>query len=243
MTRDTKIKLYCIPYAGASQNAYFAWKKKFSTSIEQITFELSGKGARFNEPLYFTINDAVEDLFKLFWQQAEGEDYAIYGHSMGSILAYELVKKIENAGLKSPVHLFVSGMCAPNMNQREKYIHRLTERELFAELRKFGGTDEAFFHSQELSRVFIPILRNDLRLTETYHDLKEIKIKCPITVFEGGDDSFKAEQVEAWKKYTNEICNIIYFEGGHFFIHKYIEELTEYINQKLKQYIEELSYV
>lgn len=67
---------------------------------------VKGRGKRFNEPFYNSLEEAVDDIFNNIQGKIGEEDYAIYGHSMGSLLAYELYYKIIGMGLKKPKHIF-----------------------------------------------------------------------------------------------------------------------------------------
>lgn len=79
-----QIKLFTIPYAGGSSVVFQEWKKYFDNEIELIPIELAGRGKRFNNPLYNTLEEAVDDVLKQIQScLVPGDDYALFGHSMG----------------------------------------------------------------------------------------------------------------------------------------------------------------
>lgn len=118
-----KITLFCFPYAGGSAVAYNKWKKYNNTNIEIIPIELAGRGKRFGEELYDKIEDAVDDVYEIVKSNINGP-YGLFGHSMGSIIAYELARKINNSNLPNPEYIFVSGRKPPHIEENEKkYIH------------------------------------------------------------------------------------------------------------------------
>lgn len=91
----TKIKLFCLPYAGGSSVIFNSWKQYIDPSIELVPIELAGRGKRINEPLYNGVNDAVEDVFGLIKNKITDTPYALFGHSMGGMISYELAQKIK----------------------------------------------------------------------------------------------------------------------------------------------------
>src|ERR1700738_4611092 len=107
--------LFCLPYAGGSEVIYYKWKKYLHPSIQLIPIQLKGRGKRFSEIFYENIEEAVDDIFENVKDKIVDDDYAIYGHSMGSLLAYELYYKISKLNLKKPKHIFFSGYKAPSI--------------------------------------------------------------------------------------------------------------------------------
>lgn len=44
----SKVRIFCIPYAGGSASIYNKWKKYVGSDFELILIELAGRGSRFN---------------------------------------------------------------------------------------------------------------------------------------------------------------------------------------------------
>ncbi len=229
-----KIKLFCFPYAGGSAIIYSKWKQYFDPSIELRPIELAGRGKRINEPLYNDIGDAVEDVFNIVKNEINGHPYSIFGHSMGGMISYLLSQKLRENKFPDAMHIFFSGWSAPHViRPDEKKYHLLEGEEFKKEVINLGGTPREFFEHPELLKIFLPLLKNDFKLSET--DIKgEINpFDCNITVFLGKDDDFNSEQCDGWKKHTKKLCNIHYFEGGHFFLHDNTEKIVKLINHAL----------
>lgn len=119
------MKLFCIPHAGGSSAVYYKWKNYFPETINVILIDYKRHGRRFAEKLSDTMEDMVEDLFQKIKKHLDGEEYCFYGHSMGSIVAYELYYKIKENGFRRPKHIFVSGYASPdrinNANNRTEW--------------------------------------------------------------------------------------------------------------------------
>lgn len=230
-----KIKLFCIPYAGGSATIYTKWNRHLNPSVELVAVELAGRGSRMQEGLYQNIPEAVEDIFKFISKDIHQGPYAIFGHSMGAMLAYKLAQRIREAGGVEPLHIFLSGRGAPGIKRDDKKkYHLMNEKEFMEAIIKLGGTPPEFFEHPELMELFLPLLKNDFKLSESDDIPVEIKpLDQNLTVFLGKEEDLTAEQCDSWKKHTRKLCNIHYFNGGHFFLHNETEQITRIINNVL----------
>ncbi len=226
--------LFCLPYAGGSEVVYYNWKNYLDSSIKLYPVELKGRGKRFTEDFYEDIEEAVEDIFQMIKEEIVKGEYAIYGHSMGSLLAYELYYKINEMGFEKPKHIFFSGCKAPHVVRARNHIYSLANEDFVNEIMKFGGTPEEILMNKELMEVFIPILRNDFKIVETYKYKEKInKIECSVSVLNGKEDSIPSKDIFAWNEHSSEKCKIYNFEGNHFFINNNVENITRIIKSAL----------
>ncbi|MFD1433512.1 thioesterase II family protein [Kroppenstedtia eburnea] len=230
-----KIKLFCLPYAGGSATAiYGRWKKYLHPQIECFPIELAGRGRRFAEPLYTTWKHAVEELFDLVKPHLDGSPVAFFGYSMGSILAFELAHKMKDWNEQDPVHLFLAARAAPNRQRNRPNIHHLPDRAFLDEVMKMGGTPEEILKHQELLHLFLPVLRADFKMTETYEcPAKKVELHCDLSALGGVEDRISREDLLAWSSYTKGNTSVHLFDGSHFFIHEHTEGMIHLIHQKL----------
>ncbi|WP_410984479.1 thioesterase II family protein [Bacillus cereus] len=227
-----KIKLFCIPFAGGSAVVYSKWKKLMAPFIEVNEVELAGRGRRMNEPLIENMEEMVEDIYYSIKDYIT-EPYAIFGHSMGGLLTYELCHKLQKEGYPDPVHVFVSGRKAPQLKARRKIIHDLPNEEFISEILKYDGMDKSIFENKELADIFLPILKADFKLIETYEFNAPFNLlNSDISVFHGIDDkAVDFEELSHWSEVTKKESKIYTFPGGHFFINEYTEQVVNKINE------------
>ena len=230
------MRLFCLPYAGGSEVIYYKWKRDMDSLIKVEPIELKGRGKRFNEGFYETFEEAVNDIFERVKDKLADEDYAIYGHSMGSLLAYELYYKIYNNNLRLPKHIFFSGYKSPNIIREKNNIHMLPDDEFIKEVIDLGGTPEELIESDELLQLFTPILRSDFKMLENYiyKDRKD-KIQCNISVLNGKEDDITLEEILEWRNHGDKGFKAYNFEGNHFFINTNVENITDIINKTLSE--------
>jgi len=231
-----KIKLFCIPYAGGSAVIYSNWKSSLAPWIELRPVELAGRGRRIHDPLYNSIEEAAQDVFKSIESEAGNCPYVLFGHSMGCMIAYELARKIRAERFPPPLHLFFSGRRAPHVTAgKEKKLHLLNDQEFKEEILQLGGTPPEFFEHRELQELFLPLLRQDFKLTETHiFDGKLPPLDTDITVLAGKEDDLTPEECDGWKHHTSKICTIHYFNGGHFFFQKEVARITKIIGNTIQ---------
>lgn len=234
-----KIRLFCLPYAGGSSVIFNKWESQLNSFINVIPIELAGRGKRFTEPLYSDFHEAVNDVFNIIKDNLECP-YAFFGHSMGSMLIYELCHKIKEKGLPSPMHVFFSGRKAPNIISEEELIHKLPRDEFKQKIIELGGTPEELFENQELFDLFLPILKADFKIVEEYKYIKKRKLDCNVTILYGKEEHSNIIHITDWKKHTENSCITFSFEGGHFFINEKLDEVLNVVNSILMNYIAQI---
>jgi medium-chain acyl-[acyl-carrier-protein] hydrolase len=230
------IKLFCLPYAGGSAMIYHRWKRSLHGTIQLCPIELTGRGKRFTEPYYDSLLAAVEDVYELVKPELNRGPYAFFGHSMGSLLAYELARKIETLPHPKPLHLFLSGGNPPHLKNNEKIYHTMPEEEFKVEILKMGGTPREVFEHKELLEIFIPLLRADYKIIETYEFQPDHPVfDYGITGFYGkADEEATGDKMREWQQYTKTQFWLHEYEGGHFFIHDYMDEIIQIINNTMQ---------
>lgn len=227
-----RIPLLCLPYAGGSAQVYKKWSKEIHPSISLIPVEMAGRGSRMSEPLYEDVREAAKDLLCQV-RQYTSEQYAIFGHSMGSLLAYELIHLIHAENLPLPIAAFMSGRSAPHCVDVDRMTFQLPDEAFIAEVQSLGGTPLEVFQDKELRSLFVPILRADFKLVGTYEHKPQAPLSLKLIVMNGIGDTSLCGDVAEWQSHTTQTCDIVQFKGSHFFIHEQEHEVVSLINDTL----------
>ena len=227
----SKTKLFPIPYAGASVNVYYGWKRWLPQEYELCLIELAGRGSRYNEDFFQSVNQMAADIAeRIIEQLTEDDEYILFGHSMGALLAYEVYYELQNRKIKIPKHIIFSGRRAPQILCEKCNTEEMNDKAFLDMVEELGGIQTEFY-KEEIVSVFLPILRSDFTIIDDYlYQSKDLKIECDVSVLYSVDDvSMSLEEALMWKEVCNKKVLFYEFTGGHFFINSCPEKIVSLI--------------
>ncbi|MGA5900219.1 thioesterase II family protein [Streptomyces venetus] len=225
------IQLFCLPHAGAGASVYRDWPVLLAPGIEAIPVQPPGRESRHGEP---ALHSAVELVAALEGPVARraGGDFALFGHSMGALLCYELAHVLSALG-KPPRHLFVSGLGAPHIPPTGPRLCDLPDDELVTVIAKLEGTSPDVLAQPELVQFLLPLFRADLEVWETYSHRRS-PLPVPITAMGGRrDPGVGLDLLGAWKELTSADFHLEVFDGGHFYHHAAPDQVLAVIRERL----------
>ena len=145
--------------------------------------------------------------------------YVLFGHSMGALLAFETARALRSMGGPAPQQLLCSACRAPEAVRTATPTYHLPDAEFVRQLRSFGGMPEPILRDREMMELFLPILRADFELLQTYEFRPEPPLGCPLTTFGGEHDpDVPPHTLGAWRRHTTGAFERLEFPSGHFFI-------------------------
>ncbi|MEX2600596.1 MAG: alpha/beta fold hydrolase [Balneolaceae bacterium] len=233
------ITLYAIPYAGGHSLVYRNLKQYLYPSVTLKTLELSGRGSRAREPLIRDVEEIAQDLLgKIRGDITEGS-YALFGHSMGSLLAYLLCRSIAEEGLPLPRQLFCSGHAAPASRKKDPSFaqakYSLSADDFWEYIDSLGALPPEVKDHEELMSYFEPILRADIQALECF-EYRPVNrpLDVPIAVFYGIDDrDTPLHSLLPWQIESRSTVSYFPFEGGHFGLFEQLPEFSQILNRFL----------
>ncbi|WP_433756912.1 thioesterase II family protein [Nocardia sp. CA-135398] len=213
-------KLVCFPHAGGSAISFGPLAERVGPEYEVFAIQYPGRQDRRLEPLVDNIADLVDGLLpELKAAVGDAQDFSLFGHSMGSVVAFEACRRLEHESGASARVLFASGRRAPSAALPELRTHLLSDRELGEHLVRFGGTPSALLEDPEFRELILSIVRNDYRAIENYECSADAKVSSPIVAIVGDrDPDASLAQIEEWGAHTTGSFFAKSFPGGHFFI-------------------------
>ena len=232
-----RIRLFCFHHSGGAASMYYPWIKGLSSNIELIAIQLPGREGRFTEPLTDNLTEILGILTEGF-NSYQDKPFFIFGHSLGGLLAYQFTKSLYQRYSFLPKKLIVSATKAPHLPFRMKHMSKLDGEALIEELKVYSGIDENILNDNELLQIFLPIIKSDFSISETYRHKNSCPLSCDILALSGKDDKTVSErEAQAWSEYTSGKFKHLSFSGGHFFIKEHHEEILKLINQIGNSYI------
>lgn len=231
--QETALRLFCFPYAGGGAQIFHNWQRHLPPEVEVCAVQLPGRGRRLREAAYNQIEPLVAAIAAALGEQWR-QPFALFGHSMGALISFELARRLRQDYGVEPLHLFLSGCRAAHLGDDEPPIFNLPKAEFLAELTRLGGTDRAILENEELVNLLLPVLRADFELVETYRYLPGAPLSCPVTVFGGiSDPEASPAQVAQWRQHTTGAFASHLFPGDHFFIHTTQNPLLQRLSAEL----------
>ena len=213
-----RVRLFCLPHAGGGASAFHSWQTALSAQVQVCPIQLPGRETRFSEPPYAELDSLVGAIAQELrpWLDIP---YAVFGHSMGALLAFEWTRSLQQEGYSMPARLFLSGRRAPDIQDDAGPLHTLPDHEFVEELNcRYQGMPQEFLQNPELMEVFLPILRADIAVVESYQFKEGAPLNCPMTVSAGiGDASTSYDQLLAWARHTRAGFTAQLFPGGDFY--------------------------
>jgi medium-chain acyl-[acyl-carrier-protein] hydrolase len=213
------LNLVCLPYAGASAQMFHHWPAHFARELGICLVHLPGRGKRLHEMPFKRLSLLVDAIVQNMPDELLEYPFALYGHSMGAILSFEIARAVRRRYGIEPIQLFLSGRSAPHVVQSKAATYSLPHDEFIAKLRELNGTPRELLENPEFTELFLPLLRADFELVYTYQYRPERCLSCPITVYGGLEDKeAPVADLHAWKEHTSAEFKVRLFPGDHFFI-------------------------
>lgn len=195
--------------------------------------ELPGRGRQFTTPAARRIDTLVDALSEAISPYLDRR-FAFFGHSMGALVSFELSHALRAKHGVEPVALYVAAQTAPQLPNDGPLLHKLSDVELRAELRRIGGTPQEVLASDDFMALLLPTLRADFEVCETYTYSQGAPLSCPIVAYGGADDPQVGEDdLKAWAELTTGAFAFAMLPGGHFFIDDNRQALLEALNSSL----------
>lgn len=209
------LTIICLPYAGGTSAIFSKWHNYFPKEVEIHALDYPGHGKKFHEPLKAEIKEIVRAILPELPDNLSNT--YLYGHSLGAIIAFEMVRLLHEKHKTLPKHLIVSGANSPTSPNDEENIGHLPDNEFLSEMQnRYKGFTQEILEQNELLQILIPIVRADVIASETYIFKKSPKIPCPITAIAGTEDKeIKLKKLVAWENLTSKQFNHLLIPGDH----------------------------
>jgi medium-chain acyl-[acyl-carrier-protein] hydrolase len=211
------LRLIAFHHAGGSAAMYHPMSPELPADWELLVLDLPGRGKRYVESpisaLPALVERVVEDVRP--WLDAP---VALFGHSLGAILAVEVGRACEHLGTP-PVWVGISGRVAPTLQAQTRRLSELDDETLLAEVLALGGTPPRVRDHAGLREHFLRVVRADIAVLESYQPAAgRAALSCPVTAFAGKTDRWAPPTtMRPWARETSSAFRLRLFEGGHFY--------------------------
>ncbi|XVV00198.1 thioesterase II family protein [Actinosynnema sp. CA-248983] len=206
--------LVCFPHAGGAAGFYFPVSRDLVDDVDVLAVQHPGRQDRRTERSATSIAELADRVSEVLRPHGP---VALFGHSMGALVAFEVARRLEAAGVE-PLRLLVSGRAAPSCAVGGG-VHTRDDDGIIAELAELSGTDHRVLGDDEIMRHALPALRADYTAVETYHCPRDVVVSCPISLLVGDSDRrVPVDDALAWRGHTTGAFDSEVFPGGHFYL-------------------------
>lgn len=216
------VLLIAFPFSGATAQSFVGWRQYIPDSVDFSAVQYPGRGHLIHEKPLFDLEQLLSNLYQPLLAAIREYKYVIwYGHSLGGLVAYELIKKYSIDRINLPTMKLVIGACpSPELIGKKPHLHTLSNDKFWEKIKQYGGTPESIIDDKDFKALFLPILKADFTMYESYKFRdKESILNLPLVVIGGDDDHVVSyDELTGWKNLTNNLYQQFHVEGDHFFL-------------------------
>ena len=233
---QNKTQLFCFTYAGGTASFFDNVEKCLINDIDVVKLEYSGHGKRFNEPMYKNFDELADDMYDIICRCYNNGHYALFGYSMGTISVIEVLKRIirENS-IPLPDNLFIAAHEPYTKGEIKGFSSGEIDNLVKERTIKFGGIPEQLINNKSFWRMYMPLYKADYSIIAKYSfENLVLESTIPTTIFYSEADT-PFEKMKLWKNYFKGKCDFYCYEGKHFFIKEYYNDISKIIKEKIEE--------
>ncbi|XP_062866912.1 S-acyl fatty acid synthase thioesterase, medium chain [Trichomycterus rosablanca] len=231
-------RLICFPWAGGGSLHYARWGRLLNHSIEVYSVRLPGRESRAKEPFVQNMQQILDEVVGVLLPALKEKPFALFGHSFGAMTSYAFAEYVKTVHNLEPIHMFISGASAPYSETRLQAPTRshLSDEEFLQWMTSIGGTPPEILTNPEVLKLFLPALKADLKVVETYRCSRPTSpfLSCPVSCFDGKEDV--PHDLQAFKAMTSGDFTVQMLPGPHFYLKDTANEkvLLDHITKHLE---------
>jgi len=215
----TPVDLVCFHHAGGGSASFHALRRALADVGADVALRvatLPGRESRRAEPRQVDADSCVHALADELEEQLT-RPHVLLGHSMGALLAYSLAQQRISRGLRPPEAVIVASCRAPHQPAPAENLQSMDDYQLAVRLARYGGLPPEILDRPDWLALLMPIVRDDLRIFQSFRPTDEPPLPCPLHIFGGCDDSLAPpDALTAWQTHSLQPHDVRLYHGGHF---------------------------
>lgn len=228
-------RLVCFPHAGGSATAFKELAQALPANFDVVCVQYPGRQDRFREEPFTSVASLVEAVAEELAREVAADDgrpYALFGHSMGSLVAFETARLLAQRDLPGPQRLFLSGRGGPETDSAPYHLY--DDADVLADVRRLGGTEQGMLDDPDILELVMPALRADYAALGAYSWRGGEPLAVPVTALTGDSDPMMTVQdAHTWQAYTTGDFAVQVFSGGHFYLFDQLGEVAAAVTEGL----------
>ncbi|SCF49738.1 Surfactin synthase thioesterase subunit [Micromonospora matsumotoense] len=234
---DAPVRLLALPHAGGSAAAYIRWAELLPPEVDLAVVQLPGRQDRRSTSPFVDSETLVNALYDVLEENWDGRPYALFGHSMGALLAYRLTGLIDRIGGPRPVLLAVSGWAPAAHRTSDRAVEMYSDDELIDAVGAFGALPPELVADPQLRELVMPVLRADFSVLNSFVP-DGAPVGVPVVAYAGADDpALPPGAMAGWAALTPDLRGVTEFPGGHFALFEHAMTLTADLTRQLRRLV------
>jgi medium-chain acyl-[acyl-carrier-protein] hydrolase len=227
-------RLFCFPHAGVGPSVFRGWADDLPVDTEVCLIQLPGRESRLREAPLSSIPSLMPMLVEAMSTLVD-KPFALYGHSLGALVAFECALHLRRLHQVEPIQFFVGATPAPGLPWRHSPVRSLPEEDFLRAMEeRYGALPREVLADAEMRALVMPILRADVTAFETYKYSPEPPLNCDLTAFGGiHDHMVNRAELEAWRDHASGRFRLQMVNGNHLFLKSCRTQLLESIAAEL----------
>jgi medium-chain acyl-[acyl-carrier-protein] hydrolase len=227
------LRLFCFAFAGAGASVYNRWSEYLPEAVEVNAVQLPGHETRIAEAPFTNLSPLIAALSEAMLDRLD-RPFALFGHSMGALISFELARLLRRDFRILPEHLFLSGLRPVQFSDFDPPIHSLNTGDALRELQSRYGLPGSLLADSELQQIFLPVIQADFAVCETYTYRPDEPLDCPVSVFGGLEDrKVDYRKLGEWQMHTTKPLKLQLMAGDHSFLESAWPEISRLVSEDL----------
>jgi surfactin synthase thioesterase subunit len=225
-----------VAYAGGGSTAYESWQRLLPETMDAQTLRLPGREARTDELLPDDLRGLATDAAVELGPYLT-DPFAIFGHSMGALIAYEFAQALRKLFDIEPSCLLVSGMRPPDQASLLGRYEGMDDEELRSAVASMADTSPEALVDSELWELVRPVIGSDLAMCDSYAHVPAEPLRCPLVVYGSKHDDLDGDILNAWGAYTTGPFHTRIFPGDHFYFRRWPDAFAMDLIKRFYRYV------
>ncbi len=218
-SRPARCPVLCLPFAGAGASFFRPWRDRAPAILDIVPVQLPGREDRLDEEPYLDVGEAAEDLVAEVLEL--GRDLpriALFGHSLGAVLAYEVARRLAETLDPAAVRLIVSG-CPGPLYQRTRRATGLPDAAFLEQVRGLAGYTHPALADPQARELLLPTIRADVAMHESYRPGPIVPLPLPVSSVLGARDHLVSPaEAATWQVTSSLPLTQVEVPGGHMYL-------------------------
>jgi surfactin synthase thioesterase subunit len=232
-TPTAPLQLFCLAHAGGGGAFFAPWRSALAPDIDVRPVLLPGRESRIREPLLTRVEPVVDAISYAIAAERD-RPFALFGHSLGAVLAFEVARQLERVWQLPARALIVSGRRAPLLPRRRPRYSLMSEQDFRDAVVHLNGTPQDVLDHPGIFSLMLPVLRADFQLNEDYRRMPGPQLDVPLWACGGDHDPEVAlDELMPWREETSAAFTLNVFRGDHFYLKSDPEPLWSVLRSAL----------